>query len=78
MCSWQPRLGKIVTRKYADNSKHIYPFARWELFDPEKDVIYPDAFGMLTSSVHKEGRNQIVDCIGRGAREVSTEQCHVY
>jgi XAP5, circadian clock regulator len=34
-------LGKLVTRKYADNSKHIFPFARWELFDPEKDVPWP-------------------------------------
>jgi protein FAM50 len=34
----EPRLGKIVTRKYLENNKHIYPCSRWELYDPEKDV----------------------------------------
>lgn len=32
------RLGRIVTRKYAENNKHIYPCSKWELYDPEKDV----------------------------------------
>lgn len=37
------RLGRIVTRKYAENNKHIYPCSKWELYDPEKDV-YPLTF----------------------------------
>lgn len=32
------RLGRIVTRKYAENNKHIYPCSKWELYDPERDV----------------------------------------
>lgn len=33
------RLGRIVTRKYAEHNKHIYPCSKWELYDPEKDVL---------------------------------------
>ena len=37
----QPRIGKLVTRKYMETNKHIYPCSKWELYDPEKDVLFP-------------------------------------
>lgn len=33
--------GKVVTRAWYDRNKHIFPAARWELFDPKKHVAAP-------------------------------------
>lgn len=28
--------GKIVSRRWYEQNKHVFPFSRWETYDPEK------------------------------------------